>query len=85
VLCLDNFIQGEVLCSTDDARWQVEIVQKHSSRPVFSAGGTKSKGFCFELDSSFTYILVFKGNKNSVLRLYSTPLSVTDIIYSDEI
>jgi len=85
VLCKDNFIQGEVLCSTPGTRWLVEIVQKQNGRPVFSISGTKPKGFFLELDSSFTYRLVFKGDKNSVLRLYSTPISVTDIMYSDEI
>ena len=78
-----SLLQGEIICSPNCRKWQVDIVQKNNNKVVFSLSGHKNKGFYFETDTSFEYKLIFTADKNSTLRLYNTPDCITDVMYSD--
>ena len=85
VLVEDSFLCGNVLCTDGSHRWKIRVVQKDTNSVAFALSGTKPKGFCFELDSERVYSLFFAGDCGSVLRLYSAPDNVTDIMHCDTV
>ena len=70
-------IWGETLCHQNCGKWMIEICEKHTDAIVFSAGGCTAQGFCFEANPQKQYYMVFKGDKNSTLRLYNIPDNIS--------
>ena len=77
IMLPSRFVSGEVICRKSCGKWWVEIYEKNSSRRIFCLNGYVSKGFYAQIKPQRQYYIKFTGDRNSTMRLYNIPDSVS--------